>query len=159
MPYERGLSMSKFNHLTKAALEGLLAAIVLTFFLKLVEYLSDYKVYTLLLNVDYIPFVNQFNFPEIVEVSFHLIVSIVLSVCLSIFIAYLKIELPNKVLLFYTGISFLIGLLLFPTTALSSRTPPITSIPSLTYWLAGHVLFGLILAILYIKREKFASKP
>ena len=118
-----------------------------------------YKVYTLLLNVDYIPFVNQFNFPEIVEVSFHLIVSIVLSVCLSIFIAYLKIELPNKVLLFYTGISFLIGLLLFPTTALSTRTPPITSIPSLTYWLAGHVLFGLILAILYIKREKFASKP
>ena len=38
--------------------------------------MTGYKVYTLLLNIDYIPILNEFKFPEVVEVIFHLIVSV-----------------------------------------------------------------------------------
>lgn len=132
----------------KSILYGVVSGILLTIMLKLIEILTLYKVYTLLLNVDYIPFINQFAFPEIIEVSFHIIVSIILSVCLYILITYSKITSRKKIIYLCTGFCIFVSTALFPTTSFSDRTPDITSLPSLLYWIAGHAIYGYSLGVL-----------
>lgn len=143
--------------LLRASQNGVISGIILTIFFKSVEYYTQHKVYTLLLNVDYIPFINQLKLTEIVEIALHLFVSIVISISLYITVNYLNI---NKIIPFYIGVCLFIGIIIFPTTALSTRTPSITSIPSLTYWLIGHILFGYILGFFHVVRlkERFSSK-
>ncbi|WP_391118155.1 hypothetical protein [Psychrobacillus sp. L3] len=138
--------------LLNASLDGIISGILLTIFFKSVEYLTTYKVYTLLLNVDYIPFLNQYKLTEIVEVILHLIVSVALSMCLYILVHYMKMTSQRKIILIYIFVCFIFGILIFPTTALSTRTPSITSIPSLTYWLAGHLLYGYTLGFSITRR-------
>ena len=79
-----------------AVLYGLVSGLFLAALLKIVEYITHFKVYTLLLNVDYIPYINTFIFPELVEVGFHLIVSIALAICLYLLIVYEKFHLVRK---------------------------------------------------------------
>lgn len=126
----------------KSILYGFIAGVLLTLYCKFIEQLTSFKVYTLLLNVDYIPLLNQYQFPELVEVSFHIIVSIVLSICLYLLIIVFKVESREKMIYICLIVCITIGLALFPTTALSDRTPSVTSLPSLFYWLAGHALYG-----------------
>lgn len=140
------------KQLLHTTLNGIVAGLVLTLFFKMIQSWTDYKVYTLLLNIDYIPFANQFQFPEIVEVSFHLVVSIVLSFFLVMLIRRFQTKSTVKIIVLCVCISFLIGALYFPSTLLSDRTPPITSLPSLFYWMIGHVLYGYILGILLSNR-------
>jgi hypothetical protein len=136
----------------KAILHGCVSGVILAFFLKVVEQTTHHKVYTLLLNVDYIPVINRYVFPETVEVMLHLVISILLCACLLAFIEHKKIT-ANKDVLFLCIISCLIiGLVLFPTTILSIRTPPLTSILAWTYWLIGHGIYGGILG--YLLRNK-----
>ena len=85
------------------------------------------------------------------EVAFHLIVSIVISVILAILIQRFQTNSNARIIAFCVSISFIIGALYFPTTLLSDRTPPITSLPSLAYWMIGHILYGYTLGTLLKK--------
>lgn len=136
----------------KAGLYGLLSGMFLAIFLKLVEKATHLKVYTLLLNIDYIPIINHYHFPEIIEVAFHLIISILLSISLSLVLNYLGVTSGKSLILWCIAICLSIGLLLFPTTAFSDRTPSVTSLPALLYWLTGHGLYGFLLGCLFKKK-------
>lgn len=135
--------------LQKAVLYGLISGLFLVAVLKIIEYITRFKVYTLLLNIDYIPYINTFNFPELVEVGFHLIVSLTLAICLYLLIVYRKVSSRKKIIILCTFVCFFIGIALFPTTTFSDRTPAFTSIPSLSYWIVGHIMYGYILGILF----------
>lgn len=135
--------------LQRSLLYGLISGLFLTVLFKFIQYITHYKVYTLLLNVDYIPYVNTFVFPELIEVSFHLIVSLVLAICLYLLIVYLKISSRKKIIIVCTLVCFIIGIALFPTTTFSDRTPAFSSIPSFSYWIVGHILYGYILGLLF----------
>jgi hypothetical protein len=129
----------------QAIFAGTVAGILLGLFFKAIQFSTGLKVYTLLLNVDYIPILNRFTFPESIEFGFHLIVSIVLGVLIMKF-------LPPNQQSWIMMIGIVIGILLFPTTALSSRTPAISDYPALIYWLVGHTFYGIILRLL-LKRK------
>lgn len=129
----------------KVCLYGIVSGIVLALFFKIVEQMTGDKVYTLLLNVDYIPFINQYQFPEIIEVLFHLIVSILLAFFLLVFMMYKHISSPKYIVVWSVFICLVIGIVLYPTTAFSIRTPPLLSMSAIFYWLTGHVLYGVIL--------------
>ncbi|KON86404.1 hypothetical protein AF332_05930 [Sporosarcina globispora] len=134
----------------KGALSGLISGTFLGLFLKMIEYASGVKVYTLLLNVDYIPILKDYHFPEAIEFAYHLIISVVLAVSLILLIKkyrWNRLQIIVRTLL----ITFSIGVLLYPTTALSDRTPEITSIYAIVFWLSGHLLYGLLLSIFFIK--------
>lgn len=138
-----------------ASLYGLIGGFVLTFLFKWAESVTGEKVYTFLLNVDYIPVVGTIAFPEWIEVSFHLIVSI--AVALGFYIMYqLRPHWKNRALAICTIVSVIIGVALFPTTALSARTPEITNSVALLYWLLGHAIFGAVLGI-FFTREKIIT--
>lgn len=131
---------------------GLIGGLILTFLFKWIESSTGEKVYTFLLNIDYIPVVGDIVFPEWVEVVFHLVVSV--AVAIGFCVMYrLRPTWKKRALTICTIGSIMIGIALFPTTALSDRTPELTDGLSLLYWLVGHAIFGAVLGI-FFKFEK-----
>ena len=136
-----------------SVLYGVIGGFVLTFLFKWMEAATGEKVYTFLLNVDYIPIIGTIAFPEWIEVSFHLIISI--AVALGFYILFqLRPHWKRLAIGICTIVSIGIGIALFPTTALSDRTPELTNGIALLYWLFGHALFGLVLGILFRIEKK-----
>lgn len=138
--------------LIKGAAAGLVSGVFLGLFLKVIEFSTSEKVYTLLLNVDYVPVLKRYQFSELVEFVLHLIVSVVLGIGVSIVLS-IKNWSPAGDILFTTRISLLIGTLLYPTTALSNRTPDIWDGGAILLWLVGHGLFGYVLGYLLKRGE------
>lgn len=136
----------------RAAGYGLLGGLILTFLFKWIESTTGEKVYTFLLNVDYIPVIGGIVFQEWIEVSFHIVVSV--SVALGFYLLYrLRPSWKKRAIAICAVGSVFIGIVLFPTTALSDRTPDLTDGLSLIYWLLGHAIFGAVLGI-FFKFEK-----
>ncbi|WP_430789989.1 hypothetical protein VBD025_05295 [Virgibacillus flavescens] len=124
---------------------GVLSSIVIGFFMKGIQALTAEKVYTLLLNVDYIPVLRSLSMNEFIEFMLHVIVSIVL-----VYVLYFSLkhyELHKKTVV-YILITFVVGMLLWVTTTLSSRTPELMDGTALLYWLLGHVLYGSFIGII-----------
>jgi hypothetical protein len=138
--------------MTKGITSGTISGIFLGLFLKMIEIFSGIKVYTLLLNVDYIPVLKEVAMPEIVEFILHLIISIILGIVLLYVTRKYQWD-HHQIILRVIIITFFIGVLLYPTTALSSRTPAITSLPAIVVWLFGHILYGAVLSRFYIKMK------
>lgn len=137
------------NRKLEVLIIGILTSFVLGFFLKLLELITDLKVYTLLLNIDFIPILGEINFSEWIEFSFHIIVSIVLAFIFNYFI--LKNKWNWQGILFHVSLgNMLIGLLIYPITLLSDRTPPLFSIFALNFWLVGHLIYGISMSLLFI---------
>jgi hypothetical protein len=134
----------------KAVMAGIISGIALGLFLKLIEQSTHLKVYTLLLNLDYVPIINQFVVPEILGFVIHLGISICISIGFLFYIHRKPFPASKKISLAVL-LSVIIGLFLFPTTALSTQTPALTNLPALFYWLVGHYLYGLILGLMLKK--------
>lgn len=144
------------RNLAFSSLYGLVGGFVLTFLFKWTEFATGKKVYTFLLNVDYIPRIGNIAFPEWIEIVFHLIVSV--AVAIGFYIMYqLHPSWKYQAIWVCTGASILIGIALFPTTALSERTPELTDSTALLYWLIGHAIFGMILGVFF--KLELRTKP
>ncbi|MEH6987054.1 hypothetical protein V7021_04330 [Cytobacillus firmus] len=133
------------------AFTGLLSGIFLGLFLKMIEISTGIKVYTLLLNVDYFPILKNYYFPELIEFGFHLIISVIVAISVLLIIKKCRWN-RTRIIVRTLFITFSIGVLLYPTTALSDRTPELTSLPAIFFWLLGHLLYGLLLSSLFIKK-------
>ncbi len=128
---------------------GIATSFVLGFFLKMIENLTNLKVYTLLLNIDFIPIIGEIDFPEWIEFSFHMIISIILAFIFNYLV--LKNKWNWQGILFYVSLSnMLVGLLIYPITLFSERTPPLLSIFPLNFWLIGHLIYGISMSLLFI---------
>ena len=62
------------------------SGVALGLFLNLIESVIGLKVYTLLLNVDYIPILKNFKLSELIEFLLHLVVSVVLSLVIHVYL-------------------------------------------------------------------------
>lgn len=122
-------------------LVGLVSGLVLNYYFKFIEWLTGDKVYTLLLNVDYFPILKNYTFPEWIEISFHLVVSFALA-----FIYAWLWKRWNKPFLYTVLTALLIGLIIYPTTGFSDRTPEVTDLSALAWWQTGHLLYGWLVA-------------
>lgn len=138
-----------------ALIIGIVSSFVIGLYFKAIEFLFGIKVYTLLLNIDYFPILKKFEFHEVIEFSFHILVSIVIVGLLIIF----KIKLnwsSRQTSITVILVSLIIGMLIYPTTALSTRTPNFISITAFSHWIIGHFLFGIAVALcfkLFIKEN------
>ena len=140
------------NRKLEVLIIGILTSFVIGMFLKLLEVITNLKVYTLLLNIDFIPFIGDINFPEWIEFTFHMITSIVIAFIFNYLILRKKWNWQG--ILFYVSLgNMLIGLLIYPITLLSDRTPPLLSIFSLNFWLVGHLIYGIAMSLLFILIE------
>lgn len=130
--------------LNKPVWAGIASGIFLGLFLRMIEHVTSLEVYTLLLNVDYVPVLKELKLPELIEFALHLVISVLLSILLAIFLK--SKNWPRARSLSWVSLLCLaVGLLLYPTTVLSNRTPELTDLNALLFWLAGHLLYGIAL--------------
>ncbi|MBT2703295.1 hypothetical protein J7E34_08345 [Chryseobacterium sp. ISL-80] len=130
----------------------MVSGIALGLFLKLIQFLTNLKVYTLLLNVDYVPILKNIQLPEIIEFGLHLVISIMLAFILNLYIKRKRLR-KEAIHRFVLRVSLIVGLLLYPTTLLSERTPSITDAYAFVMWMAGHWIYGIILARILSHKE------
>ncbi|KZE37213.1 hypothetical protein AV656_11580 [Bhargavaea cecembensis] len=131
---------------------GIISGIVLGAFLWAVEEQSGRRVYTLLMNVDYIPVVNAVTYPAPIEFLFHLIVSVILSTVLLWLVRRLRM-LGSRIIVWLITVNALVGVLIWPVTSLSERTPAPDDWASFAWWLAGHALYGTVLGWIFCDTE------
>ncbi|MEK3884753.1 hypothetical protein [Paenibacillus sp. PL2-23] len=129
------------SKLLTSIIAGMASGIVLGLFLKAIEELTMLRVYTLLLNVDYIPILKELQLHESVEFLLHLVISLILGSLVGSY-ASAKHWTRRQILLASCAISVAIALLLYPTTLLSDRTPELMNGEAFFYWLVGHLIYG-----------------
>lgn len=130
---------------------GMLSGIILGLCLKWIEWLTGKQVYTLLLNVDFIPIIGPIQWPEWVEFVFHLLIA----VAIGIVFVYIVGKLNNMSIRKIVLCSFLLTLptipLYFPLTPLALKpTPAVDDAVAIFYWTAGHLIFAVTLVFGYI---------
>jgi hypothetical protein len=130
---------------------GMLSGIILGLCLKWIEWLTGKQVYTLLLNVDFIPIIGPIQWPEWVEFVFHLLIA----AAIGIVFVYIVGKLINMSIRKIVLCSFLLTLptipLYFPLTLLALKpTPAVDDAVAIFYWTAGHLVFTAALVFGYI---------
>lgn len=114
---------------------GMLSGIILGLCLKWIEWLTGKQVYTLLLNVDFIPIIGPIQWPEWVEFVFHLLIAVVIGIVFVYIVGKLNNMSIRKIVL----CSFLLTLptipLYFPLTLLALKpTPAVDDLLAIFYW-------------------------
>ncbi|GGE66701.1 hypothetical protein GCM10007140_16080 [Priestia taiwanensis] len=122
---------------------GFWSGIILGIILYILEKVSGKKVYTLLMNVDFIPVLNSYLLPPWIEFSLHLIVSLLLSVG----IQYLIVKRNTYRIMLITCVAVLPTILLyFPLSILATKeVARIDDISAFSYWSISHVIYALTL--------------
>ena len=132
---------------------GLISGILRGLFLKLVENITGILVYTLLLNIDFIPGIGAIKWTEPIEFIFHLLVSIVIGFVFVFLALKLQIGQNFKKLL---GLSFLLCIptfaLFFVLSLLAIKEVPVwNDWAAFGYWTIGHLFYIWLIPTLYIK--------
>jgi hypothetical protein len=136
--------------LQKAIWAGIGAGLFIGIFFRIVEFEWNIKVYTLLLNVDYVPVLRNLTLTEATEFSLHMILSVVIAIVF--FRLIQRKRYAGRVVVTFVIWSLIVGSLLYLTTMLSSKTPSIFDTKAISVWLVGHALYGFLLALLMSKR-------
>ncbi len=139
------------NKYMVGTLVGVLSGLLLGFFLKWLEILTDEKVYTLLLNIDFIPIIGTISWPEWIEFAFHLFVSIAIGLLFTFLAAIHKVLLKVKGI---WGLSFLLTIptifLFFPLSIVAVKeVPSVHNYLALSLWTIGHIVYAVSLPIIY----------
>ncbi|MBN8207324.1 hypothetical protein JI666_01030 [Bacillus sp. NTK071] len=134
---------------------GTISGIALGLILKAIQALTGNLVYTLLLNIDFIPIIGSINWPEIIEFGFHLIISLIIGVVYSIACArYFPRKKEAQAVLAYM-LTLPTVFLYFPLTYLAIKpTPDLMDLSSIGYWTFGHAIYAVILFAVYTMNEK-----
>jgi hypothetical protein len=134
----------------RAIWAGIGAGLFIGIFFRIVEFEWNLKVYTLLLNVDYVPVLRNLTLTEATEFSLHMIISVVIAI---IFYRLIQRKVyAKRIVLTFVIWSLIVGALLYLTTMFSSKTPAIGDWAAISVWLVGHALYGFLLALLMAKR-------
>ncbi|UOQ46908.1 hypothetical protein MUN88_12490 [Gracilibacillus caseinilyticus] len=121
---------------------GTIAGFVLGVFLWIMERNTGEKVYTLLLNVDFIPFLRN-RTSIILEWFFHLMIAWMITWF------YLKLSQRKMYLALLVG--FVAGLTYLPLTIIAVQsTPAVNDGMAILYWFIGHGTFGI--SLYYLER-------
>lgn len=132
---------------------GLMNGILLGLILKFIEHITHIGVYTLLLNVDFIPVIGTVQWSEPIEFLFHVLISIIISIAF-VYIAQRLHLGPSfwKLLV----LSFLLSLptfgLYFILSELAIKEVPLwNDWQAFVYWSIGHLIYVWVLALMYKK--------
>ncbi|WP_156290142.1 hypothetical protein [Oceanobacillus salinisoli] len=134
---------------------GVISGFILGEFFKFIQHVTGKGVYTLLLNVDYIPVLQDLPRTEGMEFFLHLIVSTLLIILLFLWINNKNI---HRIFTWCVTICSLIGIILYPTTVFSVRTPELVEVVAFSYWVSGHIIYGVIVGVLLGQLHKESHK-
>lgn len=137
----------------KALYLGVVSGILLGLLLKLIESITTVRVYTLLLNIDFIPIIGGIAWGETVEFIFHVLVSIVIAFVFVYLVIRLRIEKSFSKLLFLSFILCLptFGLYFLLSSLAIKEVPAWNNWLAFTYWSVAHLFYVWVLPVLYKK--------
>ncbi|WP_245827539.1 hypothetical protein [Paenisporosarcina indica] len=126
--------------------------------LKLCESITEINVYTLLLNVDFIPLIGHIDWVEPIEFLFHLLISIVIAFIFIISVEFLQFRGQFPSLWFLSFIICLpaIGSYFILSDLSNKEVPQWDDWLAFTYWCVAHVFYMWLLPLLY-KKKRSAS--
>ncbi len=131
---------------------GTLSGIVLGLYMWFVEMATGKKIYTLLMNVDFIPVIGGVDWPVYMEWLFHMIISWIIGV---LYVYALKNWISDTIRNQWRLSIFLTAgasTTYVPLTLLAIKeTPDLTDGVAITYWLVGHVLYAITLKKSYYR--------
>ncbi|MCU6796685.1 hypothetical protein OB236_31620 [Paenibacillus sp. WQ 127069] len=134
----------------RAIWAGIGAGLFIGIFFRIVEFEWKIRVYTLLLNVDYVPVLRDLTLTEATEFSIHMIISAVAAL---VFYKLIRLkDYAKRIVQTFVLWSVIVGAVLYLTTMLSSKTPAIYDVSAITVWLVGHAMYGFLLALLMGRR-------
>src|SRR5699024_12218877 len=127
----------------------ILICFVLVLFIIILSFIIYLIFFTIVLHFNFLLIVGNINFSEWIEFSFYIIISVILTYIFYYFVVKNNWRCQN--ILFYVSLgNMLIGLLIYPITLLSDRTPPLFSIFALNFWLVAHLIYGISMSLLFI---------
>lgn len=136
---------------------GTATGFILGFVLWIFEYGTGKKVYTLLLNVDFIPVMGDIDWPIYMEWFFHLLIAWSIAI---VYLAWIKYQTDGRAASRWATalvLTAFAALTYFPLTDLAIKeTPAFDDLTAISYWLVGHLAFGVSLVKLdeWTKRTK-----
>ncbi|SDM62108.1 hypothetical protein SAMN04488137_1074 [Fictibacillus solisalsi] len=129
---------------------GFFSGCVLGLFLLGVQLLTGIRVYTLLTNIDFLPFLLPAFSSEWSQFLVHLLVSCVIGVIA----LFLGCGLAWGALPVAFSISLFAAFLYFPLTLVSvTTTPAVNDWAAILFWFSGHVLYAVVLGRLIQKKK------
>jgi len=134
---------------------GVLSGFMMGLLLKLCEFLTDIKVYTLLLNVDFIPLIGRIAWDEPIEFFFHLLMSIVIAFVFIISVNFLRMKAQFVSLWLISFIICLPAICSFFILAnlTNKDVPQWNDWSAFSYWCLAHVFYMWMLPLLYKKKR------
>ncbi|MBS2968824.1 hypothetical protein J9317_08645 [Metabacillus sp. KIGAM252] len=129
--------------IARGGIIGLAGGIILGIFLKGIQALTGLKVYTLLLNVD---FIYSKPLPEWVEFGIHLAVAVPIGIGFILIRDWLKFITLLKQSALALLITIPAGFLYFPLSILANKNvPSVYDIRAFGWWAAAHLVFAGVL--------------
>ena len=130
---------------------GILSGVLLGLLLKWIQYTTDSLVYTLLLNVDFIPILGTIAWSEPIEFLFHVLISMVISFAFVFIVNFYNISTRFfQMLLVSFILCFPTFLLYFMLSNLAIKeVPGWNDWTAFTYWTISHIIYVGLLPILY----------
>lgn len=125
---------------------GTTSGMVLGLYMWFVEQITDKKVYTLLMNVDFIPVIGEIDWPVVLDWLFHMIISWIIGVLFAYAFMY-RLKNTNRFRWLLASLLTAIAATTYvPLTILAIKeTPALTDEVAILYWLIGHVLYAITL--------------
>lgn len=128
----------------KGFFSGLTGAAVLGLFLKVIQSITSLKVYTLLLNID---FIYPRPLPEWIEFVLHLAVGCAVGVLFHLVLLFFRAKQFKNYLAISALLTIPAALLYFPLSLFSIKeVPSITNLTAFLFWAIGHLLFSITMA-------------
>lgn len=139
---------------------GFWSGLILGLLLKWMQAVTGVRNYELLLNVDFIPLVNQVNWSELTEFVLHLIISLVIGI-VYVYIAKHRRYTFGQLTIISLLLTLPTYILFFPLAmlAVEADVPEPTDMGAFLYWILAHLTYALLLPILYktFERKNAAS--
>ncbi|MDN4523565.1 hypothetical protein [Fictibacillus fluitans] len=130
---------------------GFLSGCVLGFFLLSVQLVTGVRVYTLLINIDFMPFLLPLFSSEWSQFLLHLLVSCIIGMTA----VYLSFRLSWNYWRISFSLSLFAALLYFPLTKLSvTPAPAWNDWVAILFWFSGHMLYAVVLAGLIQNKKR-----
>ncbi len=134
---------------------GFWSGLLLGLLLKWIQAVTGEQVYTLLLNVDFIPIIGGINWPESIEFAFHMIISLIIGI-VYVYLAKRRQYSFGQLVMLSLAMSIPFYILYFPLSALAIRedVPNASDAGAILYWIFAHLTFAMTLPILYKTFER-----
>ncbi|ARI78049.1 hypothetical protein [Halobacillus mangrovi] len=126
---------------------GSTSGIVLGMYMWYVELVTGKKIYTLLMNVDFIPVIGSIDWPVVMEWLFHMVISWVIGILFAYVFMRKRLKPTNRnQWLLAIILSVVAATTYVPLTILAIKeTPALTDGIAILYWLVGHALYAITL--------------